>query len=131
MTTRLIDNAKDSATIQPWWDDRRGFPFPAGALPPVGVIAEDETGPVAAVWLFMAVGVGVAWMAFQCTNPAASAASKLNGLRRCVESLECVAVAHDYHIVMTESYTIGMGRLWGRLGYRVNHERVTQFLKQI
>lgn len=129
MNTRLIKNATDFPLIEQWWRARGVYDFAASWLPPVGVIAEDENGPVAAVWLYMALGVGVAWMAHQCTNPAVSPIKGARGLSQCVGALQAIALAGDYHVVMTITASRGMDSFWKREGFATNHAGVSQLIK--
>jgi hypothetical protein len=132
MTTRLINNAEDYATFEPWWVKHQGQSIPLAALPPVGVVALDDDGtPAAAGWLYMAVGVGVAWMAWITTNPDLPAFRALRGLSLVEGGLEALAKTHNYNVVFTETQKPALVRWMQARGYVKNHSNITQLLKRV
>lgn len=132
MTTRLINNAADYEIVLPWWEKHQGTGVPFNLLPPVGVIAMDEDGtPAAAGWLYMAVGIGVAWMSWSVTNPALPPIRALRCLSSVAGALESVALAHDYRVMYTETAKPALARWLQARGYKRNHSGVTQLFKQL
>lgn len=132
MTTRLIDNPVDYALVSEWWVKHQGVAVPFNLLPPVGVMAMDEDGtPAAAGWLYMAVGIGVAWMSWSVTNPNIPPIRALRALATATSALEAVAVAHDYHIVFTETAKPSLARWMQARGYVRNHSGAIQLFKSV
>lgn len=132
MNTRLIDNSADYPVIAPWFAVHGMDVVPLSVLPPVGVaaIADDGT-PLAAVWLYMALGVGVAWMCWAVTNPAVSPQCALSGLQLAIGAVEKVAIAHDYHLIYTETNRPSLVRWFKARGFKANHSDVTQLIKHV
>ena len=62
----------DMAMAAAWWGHRHPSPFPAGGLPPLGVVVEDKDGPACMLWCYECYGVGVAFLEFLITRPALS-----------------------------------------------------------
>ena len=132
MITRLINNETDYDVILPWWEAHQGVGVPRNILPPCGVVAMDDDGtPAAAGWLYMAVGVGLAWMSWHVTNPALPPIRALRALTLVAGALEMLAETHDYHIVYTETNNPALVRWMKARGFQQNHSGVTQLFKTV
>jgi hypothetical protein len=132
MKTRLIDNAVDYPIVRPWWEKHQGVAVPINILPPVGVMVEDEDGhPLAAAWLYMAVGVGVAWMSWSVTNPAMLPQKRVKALEVVTDALEVLCCTHDYGIMFTETDKPALTRWFKARGFVQNHAGVTQLFKRV
>lgn len=55
--------------ILDWWQLRGLGDMPADVLPPVGYVASDEEGPMAAAWIYQPVGCKVAMIDWLVTRP--------------------------------------------------------------
>jgi hypothetical protein len=132
MTTRLIDNLADYPIVSPWWVAHQGVTVPANILPPVGVMVVDDNGaPMAAAWLYMAVGVGVAWMSWSVTNPSLPAQQRVRALDVVADALEVLCCTHDYGIMFTETDKPALTRWFKARGFVQNHAGVTQLFKRV
>ena len=79
----------------------------------------------------MAVGVGVAWMAWSVTNPNISPIRALRALSLATGGLEALAVTHNYSVVFTETNKPALVRWMQARGYVKNHSNITQLLKRV
>ncbi len=69
MKVRRLQLDKDYPTIRQWWE-RRGTAAPQESiLPPIGVISEQDSVPIACAFLYEVKGVSVAWVEWEATNP--------------------------------------------------------------
>ena len=128
MKTRLYD-LEDYPIVKEWWEGN-GLPvFPADSLSPVGFIADDQDMDVAAVWLYMAVGVGVCWKGGFVANPDASDRKKVEAFNALDEVAVNYLLDNNYG-VMVESYTQpSLVRLAQKRGAVINHSQETQLVK--
>ncbi len=61
--------AQDRPMLEEWFAYHKDTTMPQVRLAPLGLVAEDEQGPVAAIWCYETFGVGVAWIALPVTRP--------------------------------------------------------------
>ena len=73
LTARLIVEG-DFPLVNEWWITHKKGGFAVALLPPLGVMVEDESGPVGALWCYEPAGVGVGFLEFPVTRPGCSAA---------------------------------------------------------
>jgi hypothetical protein len=76
-------------------------------LPPVGVVGLVDGALVAACWLAMTVGVGVALLEMPITKPKTRLKDAKTRLVMLFEALEKIALAHDYGVLISHSRTEG------------------------
>jgi hypothetical protein len=100
---REYDAARDADMVSGWWRAHDESEFPLGLLPPAGIIAEIGGKPVAACWLYMAVGVGVCWLEWPVSIPGLSLAESREAFTRLVEAMDMIAAAHDYRLMMAHT----------------------------
>ena len=60
---------EDLPEFEAWWAARHVGALPAGLLPPLGVVVEDEKGPAGMLWCYECYEVGVAWLEYPVTRP--------------------------------------------------------------
>ncbi len=101
MTFRVRDYWKYPSryeTVAAWWDEKKKGIFPENMLPPVGVIVEKDGEPIAALWMYMSVGIGEARLEWPITKPGAGIAGAY-ALREAVNAMKTIAKAHDYGVL--------------------------------
>jgi len=130
MKTRIFD-PEDYPIVKQWWE-ANGLPvFPLASLSPAGFMADDEDMDIAAVWVYMAVGVGICWMGGFVWNPEASDRKKVEAYHALSEVVENYVQDNNYDIVV-ESYTntqTSLIRLAQKRGAIINHTSETQLIK--
>src|SRR5688572_4046715 len=100
---REYDAGRDAEMVSAWWRAHDGSEFPLGMLPPAGIIAEIGGKPVAACWLYMAVGVGVCWLEWPVSIPGLSLAESREAFTVLVDAMEAVAREHQYSLMMAHT----------------------------
>lgn len=94
----------DWPTVKAWWEAHQTSRlFEPALLPPVGVIAECDGDPHAACWLYMAVGVGVAFVDMPVSKPGLKLSEVSAAFRMVLEALEAIAKAHDYGVIIAHT----------------------------
>ncbi len=91
---------QDWPAIVAWWDDPAQAPQPA-ILPEIGILAETETGIVAAAWLYQDISGRVAMIEWEYMNPEARKKDAVEGLRRIYDFIETYAVDNKIGAILT------------------------------
>ncbi len=102
--------------IARWWTAHTGRVFQHALLPPVGLVGSDEHGPCCAVWLYMSVGIGVAFLENPVTRPGLSMRKAKLALTTLFKATEEVALTHDYGLIMCHSKLAGK-KMMESIGY--------------
>lgn len=122
---------EDFPIVSEWWTESGHPVLPHKVLPPIGVVAYNDEIDIFAAWLYMAVGVGVCWMAWPIANPDAPDRLKHEGYFKTCEYMIEQAKVQDYG-VMVETYQqpslIGLAQKRGAI---VNHYSVAQLFSII
>lgn len=119
----------DYQLVKSWWEEHdSGALFCETILPPLGLMACDETGPIAAVWAYQAVGIGVAFVKAPVSRPGIGAKA-LTAFGALFEALEATLRTHDYGLVVA----LAEDRLEPWLERHGFHHSggVTQYMKQL
>lgn len=92
---------EDYAMITAWADSRPHTVggFDPGFAPPCGIIIERNGIPEMCAFLYMPVGIGVAFVDFVFTRPGVSLAKALETFAFCSGLLCAVAKTHDYGVI--------------------------------
>lgn len=93
----------DESMVAAWWKAHRDGRFPAEILPPVGVIVELDGVAQAALWLYMAVGVGVCWLEYPISRPGISIRTTREAFDCALGAITEVARTHDYHAMIANT----------------------------
>lgn len=109
----------DAAMIAAWHRGHGGGagPFPFALLPPVGIVIEHEEAPVAACWLYMAVGVGLCWLELPVSRPGLPLREAREAFRLGIAALEQIAQTHDYRVMMAHT-TLSIARALRGFGFQ-------------
>jgi len=118
----------DKELARSWWYAHSEEEFPENLLPPVGVMIECDGQPVAACWLYMAVGVGVCWLEFPVSLPGLSLPRIRGAFAYAVKTLEAVALAHDYGVMMAHTLP-PIARTLRGLGFRAEERHKVTMAK--
>lgn len=113
---RQYDPQQDAETVSFWWGLRRETPMPLGLLPPVGVVVITDGEPVCALWMYMSVGIGVAFLENPVAAPGMPPRETAEAFRLAIEALESIALAHDYGVLMCHT-PAGIARVLRQQGF--------------
>lgn len=122
--------ADDMPMVSEWWGDHGHGEFPASLLPPVGVVAEQEGEPIAACWLYMAVGVGVCWLEYPVSKPGLSVRAARTAFAALVGALEDIARTHDYGLMMAHTLP-PIARVMEGFGFRTERRHKITVMKPL
>jgi hypothetical protein len=91
----------DYQTVSGWKEQRGLGILCENALPPDGVIVEMNGEPVAASWLYLCHGIGVAFWEGLVTRPGLSLRQSREACAHCVGLLKTIARANDVGLIKT------------------------------
>lgn len=128
MNARLF-NPENYPIVEGWWKAHGVPAVGASALPPLGVIVEDESGPLAVCWLYLALGVGVAWLAWLTTNPEQSPLKAAKAVKYLIQAAEA-ALPIEYDLLAAMPQQESYKRLLQKEGYTTAHT-CTEMFKSI
>ena len=100
MEIHSYSQADHGETVAAWWEAHNERPFQSAMLPPVGVVATDDSGLVAACWLHLSAGVGVCFIENPVTRPGLTVVEARDALTALLAALEAVALTHDYGVMV-------------------------------
>ena len=103
MTVRPYHPETDSDLCADWWHAHTGLALQTAVLPPLGVMAEDETGPCAAAWLYLSAGIGIAFLEMPVSRPGLSLRNARQAFKAVFGALEAAALTHDYGYIQCRS----------------------------
>lgn len=110
----------DKPTAAAWWRGESAF-CPA-ALPPIGCVCEDDSGPVGMAWVHLSASVGVGFVESLVMRPGIG----LRIARACgaalMAGLEAAAKALGYGLLVAYSLP-GCARVLRGLGWEVGDPR--------
>lgn len=118
---------EDYAMITAWADSR---PHTVGAFdpsfaPPCGIIIERNGIPEMCAFLYLSVGIGVAFVDLVFTRPGVSLAKALETFDFCSGLLRAVAKTHDYGVIRGFTANI-LSRMATRKGWQRDPKRLYQ-----
>lgn len=121
----------DWPVVSSWWDmHAHGAALHEGLLPPVGILVADETGPLCACWLYMAVNIGVCWLEYPVSKPGLSLSEAKEVFRLAVQALEKIAKTHDYNIMMAHTLP-GIARVMRGFGFHAGKQKKITVVKSL
>jgi hypothetical protein len=88
----------DYQMVDAWWRARRRSGFPENMVPPLGVIAERDGKPLAALWAYQSAGIGVAFLEFAVTAPGLSFKDARAALGRALLGIEAILRRDGYSV---------------------------------
>lgn len=103
MTVRPWNRETDADLCAEWWRAHTGTAFQVNMLPPLGVMAEDEAGPIAACWLHLSLGIGVCFLEMPVSRPGLSLKQAREAFAAVRGALEAAALAHDYGVMIVHT----------------------------
>ena len=117
MTVMEYDAATHEEQVARWWNRRHpDRVFQPGMLPPVGLVAVDETGPCFALWMHLSAGVGVAFLENPVSRPRQALAKSKEAFLMLLAAMEKIATAHDYGVIICHAPEV-TARVMRKQGY--------------
>ena len=90
----------DFQMVEEWGRSHGCVHFVETLLPPVGVIVEDEQGPIAVAWLHLSAGIGVGIVEHLFTRGGLGFREAGDATGYLIGCLKEIARAHDYGVLM-------------------------------
>lgn len=115
---REYDATQDAEMVSAWWRSHGEGAFPLALLPPCGAVIEIGGKPVAACWLYMAVGVGVCWLEWPVSIPGLSMAESKLAFSKLVDAMDMLAGGHGYPLMMAHTLP-PIARIMKGMGFQV------------
>jgi hypothetical protein len=107
------------------WRKAHGAEFPETLLPPSGVIVERDGEPVAAAWMYMAVGIGVAFLDFISTAPGMTPGQSSEAIGHALAVLKRIAKDNNYGVLIGYTFP-AIARCAEAHGFSTVADRVVQ-----
>ena len=130
LTVRAYDAETDFETVAGWYSAHTGRAIHNDCLPPTGVVVASVETPLAACWIYLAVGVGVAFLEHAVTRPLLLLDEAVEVMALAVGALEEIARTHDYSVIIANTYP-AVARVLGGMGYKGGGEQLVQVAKQL
>ena len=127
---REYDAAHDAVMVCAWWAAHGEGRFPLGLLPPTGLVAEVGGKPVAACWLYMALGVGLCWLEWPVSIPGLALSESREAFTKLVEAMEVVARAHNYPVMIAHTLP-PIARMMKGMGFAVESRLKITVVKEV
>ena len=108
----------DWQTVSGWHEARHGCILPETDLPPLGVICEDEHGPVAAIFAYQANGIGVAIADSFLTRPGIGLKHAKKVGERALSGLRALLRLDNYGILKAFTNCRALERVLYQLGFQ-------------
>ena len=87
----------DWPMLDRWWREHTSKTvLIESVLPPVGVVVEQDGEPVAALWVYLSVGVGIAFIENPVTKPGLTFVEASEVMGCAMRAIEAICKTHDY-----------------------------------
>ena len=117
--------------ILDWWQIRSLGELPADVLPPIGYVASDAEGPVAAAWIYQPVGCKVAMIDWLVTRPWLKEDASRAACHAVAEALEARARADGAFWIFASVGRAGMLREAQDCGFHIAAQQMTHLVKNL
>jgi hypothetical protein len=117
----------DFQTVAAWWWARHGYPFPEILLPPLGVVVNRGHEPVAALWAYQSVGIGVAFLEFAITRPGLSLREAHAAMGFALMAVELILTRDNYSVIRCFAGP-AVARAAKRHGFHGEHGNLTKII---
>lgn len=126
---RPYTSGADYHLVAEWWRTHGMGEFQETLLPPDGYIVQRDGEDVAAAWLYLSNGIGVAFMEWVVTRPGLSLKEARTALGHVIECMRRYANANDYGVIWCNTLP-AIARFAAHHGFRaVAQDRVSMILK--
>lgn len=128
---RPIELETDYETLTAWWKGHGWDAVPRVILPKLGAMVVMNEVQTAAAFLYMDNSVGVCWLEWLVTNPAANPMHTVRGVSQVITFLGERALKLDYGVMFTTCRQPSLVRLYERNGFVKTDESVTHLLMNL
>jgi hypothetical protein len=119
------EKAGDFQLVEEWGKSHGSVHFVETLLPPVGLMVEDDQGPIAVAWLHLSAGIGVGIVEHLFTRPGLDFKRAGDAVGYLVGCLKEVARSHDYGVLMAFTHP-GIARAAMQHGFVRGNTNLTQ-----
>ncbi len=123
--------AKHLPEVLSWWPARDQGDMQACLLPPDGVVACDDRGPLAAAWLCLIEGTPLALVDWMIARPGCHAVECRAACRAVFAKLEAIARARGRRMLFAAACRHSMAREIEACGFVVMARDVTHLAKPL
>jgi hypothetical protein len=130
MKARLF-TPEDYPTIKGWWEGHGVPPVPIEHLPHIGVIVENDTGMLAAVWVIEAKCIPWALAIWPVTSPHLLPFASEEVVRYLIGAAEELAKSEGCRVFNVFTEKNGLCKWLERSGFTKSSEQVNTYIKAI
>lgn len=116
-TLKMFEPETDYPIVKEWWVGHGWNAVPLAVLPKLGIVANLDSGPVAAGWLYMDNSIGVSIMEWVVSNPEAKPKSVYRSIKAIVDFLKGQAKSLGYSVMLTTCKQESLARVYEKTGF--------------
>lgn len=121
------ERAGDFQLVEEWGKSHGCVHFVETLLPPIGLMVEDDHGPIAVAWLHLSAGIGVGIVEHLFTRPGLDLRQAGDAVGHLIGCLKLIARSHDYGVLMAFTHP-GIARAAMQHGFVRANTNLTQLL---
>lgn len=118
---------EDHKEIAEWWRKRKWDVIPLEALPVTGVVVFEDGKNICAGWLYT-TGTAFGWLEWIVTNPEAGLKQRAEAVRKVIETLKGMALAHGVKIIFNSSKSRGLIKSMEKTGFYKTDTEMTNMV---
>ena len=125
---REIDLAQDYPIFEAWWREHGWPPVPAAILPKLGILAEADSQPIAAAWVYMDNSIGVSMCEWIVSNPQANDRPVYRAIKELIAFLKQRVKELGYGVMLATCKQESLSKLLQKQGFELTDESVRHHL---
>jgi hypothetical protein len=127
MIIRMFNVEQDYPVVSDWWTAHKWPPVPAHALSSFGMVAEEETLPLCAAWLYI-TNSSFSLIEFAVSNPSAPLKLRAAGLELLLQRLIKEAIGFGSRQIFTSLQSKSLIRLYCKQGFQIGDTNMTNLI---
>lgn len=120
MNVRLY-TPEDYPTLLTWWEGHEVAAIPKGLLPSLGVVIEDDKGPILAAWLYRDADGKLGWIAWTVSRPGSPGRSVYRAVKQMLGAMEELAKEFKIPLLYAQLMQPGLRRVFESSGFIASH----------